>query len=119
TGGRGTNDGVKVSTKNRKPKKIPVIDGSHQGVACDMSVRPLLLIMVGVFRSSTSKARAQTREGSRRLLRECPRMAQSGRSRLAGQCRLLDPKRTLLVTNPSAFSLRSIVRAELGAIFPC
>jgi hypothetical protein len=39
-------DGVKVRTKNTKPKKIPVIDGSHHGVACDISVRPLLLIMV-------------------------------------------------------------------------
>ena len=26
-----TNEGVKVRTKNRKPKKSPVKDGSHQG----------------------------------------------------------------------------------------
>jgi hypothetical protein len=35
------------------------------------------------------------------------------------QCRLLDPNRTFLATNPERFSLGSTVRPELGAIFPC
>jgi hypothetical protein len=38
-----------------------------------------------------------------------PLMAQSGRLRLTVQCRLLEPKRTLLATDPERFSLRSNV----------
>ena len=53
------------------------------------------------------------------LLGQSLLLAQSGRLRLAGQCRLLDPKRTLLVYQSERFSLRSVVEAELRVIFPC
>ena len=38
-------------------------DGSHHGIACDVSVGLDLLIMIEVLRNSTSEARARSRDG--------------------------------------------------------
>jgi hypothetical protein len=55
----------KGQNKKSKPRKSPVNDGSHHGVACDVSVGLGLLIMLEVLRNSTSEARARSRDEAR------------------------------------------------------
>jgi hypothetical protein len=52
------------------------------------------------------------------LLGQSLLLAQSGRLRLAGQCRLLDPKRTLLVYQSERFSYAPLCEPNLVQSFP-
>jgi hypothetical protein len=53
-----------------------VNDGSHQGVACDVSVGLFLLIILEVLRNSTSKGKSPVARWAVSG-RQCPAMAQA------------------------------------------